>query len=117
VIPRRQFITLLSGAVAGWPLAARGQQPAKVPRVGILSPAASETAGTLSAFREKIRDLGYVEGETIALDFRLSKGIMELSALGCSVASRPWAHRVLAYWLGSPARSGATLACVCIVSL
>jgi putative ABC transport system substrate-binding protein len=48
-----------------------------VPRVGILSPAASETAGTLSAFREKIRDLGYVEGETIALDFRLSKGIMD----------------------------------------
>jgi len=74
---RRAFITLLGGAVAAWPLAARAQQPAKVPRVGILSPAASETAGTLSAFREKIRDLGYVEGETIALDFRLSKGIMD----------------------------------------
>jgi putative ABC transport system substrate-binding protein len=74
---RREFITLLGGAAAAWPLAARAQQPAKVPRVGILSPAASETAGTLSAFREKIRDLGYVEGETIALDFRLSKGIMD----------------------------------------
>ena len=74
---RRDFITMLGGAAAAWPLAARAQQPAKVPRVGILSPAASETAGTLSAFREKIRDLGYVEGETIALDFRLSKGIMD----------------------------------------
>jgi putative tryptophan/tyrosine transport system substrate-binding protein len=73
---RRKFITL-AGAAAAWPLGARAQQPAKVPRVGILSPAASETAGTLSAFREKIRDLGYVEGETIALDFRLSKGIMD----------------------------------------
>jgi putative tryptophan/tyrosine transport system substrate-binding protein len=74
---RRQFITLLGGAAAVWPITAPAQQPAKVPRVGILSPAASETAGTLSAFREKIRDLGYVEGETIALDFRLSKGIMD----------------------------------------
>ena len=73
---RREFIGLLGGAVAG-PLAARAQQPAKVPRVGILSPAASETAGTLTAFREGIRDLGYVEGQTIALDFRLSKGIMD----------------------------------------
>ena len=73
---RRQFITLLGGAAA-WPFAARAQQPAKLPRVGILSPAASETAATLTAFREAIRDLGYVEGQTIALDVRLSNGIMD----------------------------------------
>jgi putative ABC transport system substrate-binding protein len=75
-IPRREFIVALGGAAA-WPLAAHAQQPAKVPRVGILSIAASETAGTLTAFREGIRDLGYVEGQTIALDFRLSKGITD----------------------------------------
>ena len=86
---RREFITMLGGAAA-WPLAARAQQPAKVPRVGILSPAASETAGTLSAFRKKIRDLGYVEGETIALDFRLSKGIMDaLPALAAELVRIP----------------------------
>src|ERR1700747_1604626 len=73
---RRGFITLLGGT-AVWPLAARAQQLAKVPRVGILSPAASETAATLAAFREGIRDLGYIEEQTIALDFRLSKGIMD----------------------------------------
>jgi putative tryptophan/tyrosine transport system substrate-binding protein len=87
---RREFVALLGGAAAAWPLAARAQQPAKVPRVGILSPAASETAGTLSAFRKKIRDLGYVEGETIALDFRLSKGIMDaLPALAAELVRIP----------------------------
>ena len=74
---RRDFVALLGSAGLAWPLAARAQQPAKVPRVGILSPAASETAATLTAFREGIRDLGYIERETIALDFRLSKGIMD----------------------------------------
>jgi putative ABC transport system substrate-binding protein len=86
---RRNFIALLGAAVA-WPLAARGQQPAKVPRVGILSPAASETAATLTAFREGIRDLGYVERETIALDFRLSNGIMDaLPALAAELVRIP----------------------------
>ena len=88
-IRRREFVVTL-GAAAVWPLAARAQQPAKVPRVGILSPAASETAATLTAFREGIRDLGYIEGQTIALDFRLSKGIMDaLPALAKELARVP----------------------------
>ena len=87
---RREFITLVSGAAAAWPLAARAQQAAKVPRVGILSPAASETAATLTAFREEIRDLGYIEGQTIALDFRLSNGIMDaLPALAAELVRIP----------------------------
>jgi len=90
-VKRREFITLLgSGVAATWPLAVRAQQPAKVPRVGILSPAASETAATLTAFREGIRDLGYIEGQTIALDFRLSKGIMDaLPALAAELVRIP----------------------------
>ena len=90
-IQRRKFLaTLLGGAVVAWPLAARAQQPAKVPRVGILSPAASETIRTLTAFRERIRELGYVEGQTIALDFRLSKGITDsLPALAAELVRIP----------------------------
>src|SRR6516162_4864224 len=87
---RREFMTLLGGAAVAWPLAARAQQPAKVPRVGILSPAASETIRTLTAFRERIRELGYVEGQTIALDFRLSKGVTDsLPALAAELVRIP----------------------------
>jgi putative ABC transport system substrate-binding protein len=88
-IGRRELIAAL-GVVVVWPLAAHAQQPAKIPRVGILSPAASETAATLTAFREGIRDLGYIEGKTIALDFRLSKGDMDaLPALAAELARIP----------------------------
>src|SRR5215468_9062905 len=87
---RRAFVTLLGGAAVAWPLAARAQQTAKVSRVGILSPADSETAATLTAFRQAIRDLGYIEGQTIALDFRLSKGIMDaLPALAAELVRIP----------------------------
>ena len=65
---RRELITLIGGAAA-WPLAARAQQPTKVPRVGILTPAVTDATPALQAFHRGIRDLGYVEGQTIALAF------------------------------------------------
>jgi hypothetical protein len=58
-VGRREFITLL-GSAGACSIAARAQQPAKVPRLGILSPAASEAARTLTVFREEIRKLGYI---------------------------------------------------------
>jgi len=85
---RRDFIELVAGSAVAWPIAAHAQQPAK--RVGILSPAASEAAATLTAFREAIRGLGYIEGQTIVLDFRLSKGIMDaLPALAAELVRIP----------------------------
>ena len=71
---RREFIAVIGGAAVAWPLGARAKQSGKLPRVGILSPAADEAAATLVAFRKAISDLGYIEGETIILDFRLSNG-------------------------------------------
>jgi putative tryptophan/tyrosine transport system substrate-binding protein len=87
---RREFITLL-GSAAAWPLAARAQDRAgKIPRVGILSPAADVAAATLAAFRQGIGDLGYVEGRTITLDFRLSKGDLDaLPALATELVRIP----------------------------
>ena len=60
---RRAFISLLGGAVATWPIAARAQQPASLrPLIGMLSPLSATAAHNNAAFRSALRDLGYVEG-------------------------------------------------------
>src|SRR5215203_2837563 len=71
---RRDFIITLGGLAAGWPLAADAQQGAKIPRVGILSPARSEgpdaSRPTLNALVEGLRELGYTEGQNIVIERR-----------------------------------------------
>jgi ABC-type uncharacterized transport system substrate-binding protein len=70
-VKRRQFISLLGGAAATWPLAARAQQPGKVFRVGYVSPLASNSLPKrLDAFRVGLRDLGYEEGRNIIIEYR-----------------------------------------------
>src|SRR5215468_9533862 len=75
---RRDFITLLGGAAAAWPLAARAQQPTKVPRIGILSPGRSElsdpTFNMLNAFLQGLHELGYTEGQNLALERQFADG-------------------------------------------
>jgi hypothetical protein len=74
---RREFITLLGGGAAAWPLAARAQQP-KVPTIGVLVSGNPEPELLLKALRNGLRDLGYTEGRNIRLEIRTAEGRADL---------------------------------------
>jgi putative tryptophan/tyrosine transport system substrate-binding protein len=77
-LKRREFITLLGGAAAAWPLAARAQQAGKVPRIGFLGMASASTfASRLEAFCLGLRDFGYIEGTTVNVEYRWAEGRYE----------------------------------------
>src|SRR5690348_11191096 len=70
---RREFVTLLAGA-AVWPLAARAQRTSKIARLGYLSTANPRSAAFFRAFEQRLRDLGYIEGENIIVEYRDAEG-------------------------------------------
>src|SRR6516165_10330091 len=76
---RRDFITLLGGAAA-WPLAAHAQQAGKLPTIGFLGADASSRSPWTAAFVERMRKLGWIEGRTIAIEYRWDEGRPERSA-------------------------------------
>jgi putative tryptophan/tyrosine transport system substrate-binding protein len=72
---RREFITLMGGAAAAWPLAARAQQAGRVPTIGFLGSATPATQGQwVTAFVQRLRELGWIEGRTIAIEYRWGEG-------------------------------------------
>jgi len=83
---RREFITLLGGAAVAWPLAARAQQSvSKMPRIGIIDPGAQ-----WDPFRQGLRDLGYIEGRNIAIEYRSAEAVPErLAATATELAQLP----------------------------
>src|SRR5216684_478950 len=77
---RRQFIAL-GGAAAGWPLAARAQQPGKLPTIGFLVPGTRSSHGQwFAALVQRLRDLGWIEGRTVAIEYRWAEGRTERAA-------------------------------------
>jgi len=75
-VKRREFMTLLGGAAAAWPLAARAQQaPGRRPTIGYLSGAdATSQRAQLDAFVQRLRELGWIEGSTVAIEVRWGEG-------------------------------------------
>jgi putative tryptophan/tyrosine transport system substrate-binding protein len=74
-VRRREFITLLGGAAATWPLAARAQQPARLPTIGFLgSSTPLAMSQWVAAFVQRLRDLGWTEGRTVVIEYRWAEG-------------------------------------------
>src|SRR5262249_28806239 len=77
-VKRREFITLLGGAAAAWPLAARAQQRGRGWRIGGLETTSMAlNAANFEAFRQSMRDLGYIEEQNVIIEYRSAEGRSE----------------------------------------
>ena len=81
MIRRREFITLLGGAAAVWPLAVWAQQAGKLPTVGLLAAGTrSSHSEWVGAFVQRLGELGWIEGRTVAIEYRWAEGSYERAA-------------------------------------
>src|SRR5262245_15939570 len=109
LVTRRQLITLLGGAAATWPLAARTQQPAR-PTIGFLHQASPENYGSfVAAFRKGLAEFGYVEGQSIVIEYRWAEGHYDrLPGMAAELVRKPVVALCAAYYPAALAAKAAT---------
>src|SRR5215467_196984 len=75
---RRQFITLLGGAAAAWPLASSAQQPARLPTIGYLGATTPSTESQrVAALVQRLRELGWIKSRNLTIEYRYAEGRSE----------------------------------------
>jgi putative tryptophan/tyrosine transport system substrate-binding protein len=85
IMKRRELLSLFGGAAVAWPLSARAQQVVKTPRIGII-----DDSPMWNAFRQGLRDLGYLEGQNIAFEYRYAGGLPDrLAWVAVELVRRP----------------------------
>ncbi len=107
---RREFITLVGGAAATWPLAARAQQPSKLPTIGFLGADAAGWRPWTDAFVARLRELGWIEGKAIAIEYRWTEGHPERLAEIAAEFVRRKVDLIVTYGFAVPALKQATAA-------
>jgi putative ABC transport system substrate-binding protein len=100
-VRRRAFLSLLGGAAATWPLAARAQQTGKLPTIGILGSGSAAWSHLVSALVQRLRELGYIENRSVAIEFRWTEGRNERYAAFAAELVRLKVDVIVA--LGTPA--------------
>src|SRR5215813_13493064 len=105
---RRDLMTLLGGAATAWPLAARAQQQGKLPTIGFLGAEATAWSAYITAFAERLRALGWIEGRTIAIEYRWSEARPERVAEVAAEFVRLKVDVIVSYGTAVPALREAT---------
>ena len=102
MIGRREFITLLGGAAAGWPLAARAQQGERMRRIGLLMTTEAddpESLARVGAFQRGLRELGWTDGRNVRIEYRWGSG----NADRIRNPRRNWSRsRLMSFWPMAP---------------